>query len=79
MGYISLLVSLKIEILLPSAALAPLQFFESSDIIEIEGKTTKTLQFRTKEKLNLLDWSLKVINAENTPNKHPLITKKIVI
>ena len=59
--------------------LSPYSLIESSDIVEIEGKSTVTLHFRTKEKINQFDWNFNVINAINAPNKHPLVTKKIVI
>jgi hypothetical protein len=59
--------------------LSPYSLIESSDIVEIEGKSTITLHFRTKEKINQFDWNFNVINAINAPNKHPLVTKKIVI
>ncbi len=59
--------------------LSPYSLIESSDIVEIEGKSTMTLHFRTKEKINQFDWIFNVINAINAPNKHPLVTKKIVI
>ena len=59
--------------------LSSYSLIESSDIIEIEGRSTMTLHFRTKDKLSQLDWNFSVINAVNAPNKHPLITKKIVI
>ena len=59
--------------------LSPYSLIESSDIVEIEGKSTMTLHFRTKEKINQFDWNFNVINAINAPNKHPLVTKKIVI
>jgi hypothetical protein len=59
--------------------LSSYSLIESSDIIEIEGRSTMTLHFRTKDKLSQLDWSFSIINAVNAPNKHPLITKKIVI
>lgn len=52
---------------------------ESSDIIEIEGKSTVTLQFRTKVKMTQLDWSFNVLNAVNAPNKHPMVTKTIIV
>lgn len=58
---------------------SPFSLIESSDIIQIEGKTTVTLHFRTKEKIKQLDWNFNVMNAINAPNKHPLVTKKIVI
>ena len=52
---------------------------ESTDLIEIEGKSTITLQFKTKEKLTQLDWSFKVLNAVNAPNSHPTLNKRIIL
>ena len=52
---------------------------ESTDLIEIEGKSTITLQFKTKEKLTQLDWSFKVLNAVNAPNSHPTLKKRIIL
>ena len=58
---------------------SPYSLIESSDLIEIEGKSTMTLHFRTKEKINQLNWIFNVLNAVNAPNKHPLVTKEVVI
>ena len=58
---------------------SPYSLIESSDLIEIEGKSTMTLHFRTKEKINQLNWSFNVLNAVNAPNKHPVVTKEVVI
>ncbi len=55
----------------------PFSLIESSDIIEIKGKSSIILQFRTKEKLDLFDWSFTALNAVNTPNNHPVIKKQI--
>jgi hypothetical protein len=52
---------------------------ENTDLIEIEGKSTITLQFKTIEKLTQLDWSFKVLNAVNTPNSHPSVKKRIIL
>jgi len=52
---------------------------ENTDLIEIEGKSSVTLYFRTKEKLNQFDWTFKVLNAVNAPNSHPTIYKKIIL
>jgi hypothetical protein len=52
---------------------------ENTDLIEIEGRSTLTLHFRTKEKLNELNWSFKVLNAVNAPNSHPSLMKKITL
>jgi hypothetical protein len=49
---------------------------ESTDIIQIPGKESVTLHFRTKEKLNKMDWDFTVLNAVNSPNTHPTIHKK---
>ena len=49
---------------------------ESTDIIQIPGKESVTLHFRTKEKLNQMDWDFTVLNAVNSPNTHPTIHKK---
>ena len=52
---------------------------ENTDLIEIEGKSTITLQFKTKEKLSQLDWSFNVLNAVNAPNSHPMVKKRIIL
>jgi hypothetical protein len=52
---------------------------ENTDLIEIEGKSTITLQFKTKEKLTQLDWSFNVLNAVNAPNSHPTVKKRIIL
>jgi len=49
---------------------------ENTDIIQIGGKDTVTLHFRTKEKLKQMDWDFTVLNAVNSPNSHPTIHKK---
>jgi hypothetical protein len=52
---------------------------ETTDLIEIEGKSTITLQFKTKEKLTQFDWSFKALNAVNAPNSHPTLKKRIIL
>ncbi|MCE2675819.1 MAG: Sb-PDE family phosphodiesterase [Sediminibacterium sp.] len=52
---------------------------ENTDLIEIEGKSTITLQFKTKEKLTQFDWSFKALNAVNAPNSHPTLKKRIIL
>jgi len=52
---------------------------ENTDLIEIEGKSTITLQFKTKEKLSQFDWSFKALNAVNAPNSHPTLKKRIIL
>jgi len=52
---------------------------ENTDLIEIEGKSTITLQFKTKEKLTQFDWSFKALNAVNAPNSHPSLKKRIIL
>ncbi len=52
---------------------------ESTDIIQIPGKETVTLNFRTREKLNQFDWKFSVLNAVNTPETHPVVTKIIQV
>jgi phage anti-repressor protein len=52
---------------------------ENTDLIEIEGKSTLTLQFKTKEILKKLDWSFLVLNAVNAPNTHPRVKKSIIL
>jgi len=52
---------------------------ENTDLIEIEGKSTLTLQFKTKEILKQLDWSFNVLNAVNAPNSHPIVKKRIIL
>lgn len=52
---------------------------ESTDIIQIAGKVTITLNFRTKEKLNKFDWKFMALNAVNAPDSHPIINKLISI
>jgi 3',5'-nucleoside bisphosphate phosphatase len=52
---------------------------ENTDLIEIEGKSTITLQFKTKEILKQLDWSFNVLNAVNAPNSHPIVKKRIIL
>ncbi len=56
---------------------SPYSLIESSDIIEIKGKSTIVLQFRTKEILNHMDWVFSALNAVNSPNNHPIIKKQI--
>jgi hypothetical protein len=56
---------------------SPYTLIESSDIIEIKGKSSVVLQFRTKEKLDHFDWTFTALNAVNTPNNHPVIKKQI--
>ena len=52
---------------------------ENTDLIEIEGKSTITLQFKTKEIIKQFDWSFKVLNAVNAPNSHPTLKKRIIL
>jgi hypothetical protein len=52
---------------------------ESTDIIQIPGKETITLQFRTRDKLNQFDWKFIVLNAVNAPDTHPVVMKNINI
>ena len=59
--------------------LSPYTLVENTDLIEIEGKSTLTLQFKTKEILKKLDWSFLVLNAVNAPNTHPRVKKSIIL
>ena len=59
--------------------LSPYTLVENTDLIEIEGKSTLTLQFKTKEKLTQFDWSFKALNAVNAPNSHPTLKKRIIL
>ena len=59
--------------------LSPYTLVENTDLIEIEGKSTLTLQFKTKEILKKLDWSFLVLNAVNAPNTHPRVKKRIIL
>jgi hypothetical protein len=56
--------------------LSPYSLVESTDIIQLNGKESVTLHFRTKEKLKQMDWDFNVLNAVNAPNSHPTIHKK---
>ena len=59
--------------------LSEYSLIESTDIIEIKGNESITLHFRTKEKINKLNWLFTVLNAVNAPNSHLSMNKLISI
>jgi len=52
-------------------------FHENIDVVTLEPQSVKTLQIKTKKRLESLSLPLRVMNAKTAPNHHPVLTLEI--
>lgn len=52
-------------------------FHENIDVVTLEPQSVKTLQIKTKKRLNSLTLPLRVMNAKTAPDHHPVLTLEI--